>query len=251
MAAGELAAGTIVILAVTVYLSRVLSGRLRFRLEKTGFQVNVAILLARSLWLAIWVAGIGSLLYFYGVSPTPLAALVGVVGLAASLSLQQVLQNLVAGVYLLAERPFRIGDVVAVVGPTGLNHVGKVEDIRMRTTHLRSLDDEMIMVPNSAIFTGIITNRSVGTGHAVHITVVFPRSMDLDSARDGVLSLLRATRSVLTLPSAEFRVSSMSRDTWTAVVTFWVETVEAGSSAVWALGHQFPDADVTAQGGTP
>jgi small conductance mechanosensitive channel len=242
---------TILILAATFIAARFFSTRLRRQLQRTGVTINVAILLARAGWIGIWIAGIGALLYYYGVSPTPLAAFIGVVGLAASLSLQQVLQNLVAGIYLLAEHPFAIGDIVAVVGPTGLNHVGKVEDIQMRTTHLRSLDDETILVPNAAIFSGVITNRSVTGGHAVHTTVIFPRSLDIEEARSGTMGVLGATHPVLRYPAPEFRVTCMSKETWTAVITFWAERLDAASDVIWALGRQFPDAQVNAQDGAP
>lgn len=247
VAVTELVGVTILILAVTFVAARFFSTRLRQQLARTGFQINVAILLGRTFWVGIWVAGIGALLYYYGVSPTPLAALIGVIGLAASLSLQQVLQNLVAGVYLLAEHPFAIGDIVAVVGPTGLNHVGKVEDIQMRTTHLRSLADETILVPNSAIFSGVITNRSVAGGHAVHTTITFPRTFDLAAARIGSLGVLDASRSVLRDPAPEFQVTCVSKDTWTAVITFWAVGLDVASDVIWALGGQFPDAQVNAQ----
>lgn len=242
---------TILILAITFIAARFFSTRLRRQLLRTGITINIAILLGRAGWIGVWIAGIGALLYYYGVSPTPLAAFIGVVGLAASLSLQQVLQNLVAGVYLLAEHPFAIGDVVAVIGPSGLNHVGKVEDIQMRTTHLRSLDDETILVPNAAIFSGVITNRSVIGGHAVHTTVIFPRSIDLEAARAGTLDVLGSTRPVLRDPAPEFRVTCMSHETWTAVVTFWAERLDAASDVIWAIGRQFPDAQVNAQDGAP
>src|SRR5579871_601885 len=113
---GTLAPGVgaaLIVLVVTYVISRVASGRLERALEHTGFQVNVAILLARTLWALLWTAGFLVILRLIGVGYTPLAAIVGVLGLAASLSLQTVLQNLVAGVYLLAERPFGIGDVIA------------------------------------------------------------------------------------------------------------------------------------------
>lgn len=247
----ELIGVTILILAATFIAARFFSTRLRRQLQRTGVTINIAILLGRAGWIGIWVLGIGGLLYYYGVSPTPLAAFIGVVGLAASLSLQQVLQNLVAGIYLLAERPFAIGDIVAVVGPTGLNHVGKVEDIQMRTTHLRSLDDETILVPNASIFSGVITNRSVTGGHAIHTTVIFPRALGLEDARSGTLAVLGSASPVLRYPAPEFRVTCMSKDTWTAVVTFWAERLDAASDVVWALGGQFPDAQVNAQDGAP
>src|SRR5579859_6585160 len=157
------------ILLITVLVSRLSSHRIRGTLEAGGFQVNVAILLARTLWVAVWTVGLLLVFYQLGGGLTPLTAFVGVVGLAASLALQQVLQNLVAGVYLLAERPFNIGDIIAVVGTSGLNHEGTVVDIQMRTTHLHSREGEVILIPNSLIFSGVVTNRTAIGGYATQI----------------------------------------------------------------------------------
>ncbi|MDQ2742463.1 MAG: mechanosensitive ion channel family protein [Chloroflexota bacterium] len=239
----------ILVLVVTFVVSRAISGWLRGRLVAGGFHVNIAILLGRAVWISIWAVGILLILYFLGIGLAPLAAFIGVVGLAAGLSLQQVLQNLVAGVYLLAERPFRIGDVIAVVGPAGLNHVGRVEDIQMRTTHLRSLDDEVILVPNSSIFSGIITNRTVVGGSAVHLTITFPRSAHLQTSREKTLTDVQGTRGVLSQPAPEFRVTCVDKEVWTASLTFWADSLQVETGVLWGIGESFPEATVASAGG--
>lgn len=232
------------IIAITYAGSRIASGRLRGALVRGGFQANVAILLARGLWLTIWIIGFLLVLTQVGTGLTPLTAVVGVLGLAASLSLQQVLQNLVAGIYLLAERPFQLGDFIAVVGPAGVNHEGRVEDIQMRTTQLRNRDNELILVPNSAIFAGVVTNRTEVGGFVRHVTVTFPRQTDVESIKQQLLPLLRTLPSVLPSPQPVLRVDKVGVDTWTACLSIWASNREAESDTVWALSQTFPDARV-------
>lgn len=234
-----------VVLVLTVILSRFATRRLRRGLEAAGYQITVIILLNRILWASMWAVAILLVVVFLGTGFTPLAAFIGVVGLAASLSLQQLLQNLVAGIYLLAERPFEIGDIVSVVGPSGINHEGRVEDIQMRTTHLRGRDDELILVPNSAMFAGVVTNRTAVGGYATEITVTFPRDKDPDFVRGQVAPLLQGLTSVLPSPEPALRVDKAGKDEWTASVLFWAIRQEARSDAVWALAHAFPDATVS------
>jgi small conductance mechanosensitive channel len=244
------AAWSAVVLAVTYVISRLLSGRVRAGLERTGFQVNVAILLSRTLWLTLWIVGVLLVLYQFGIGLTPLTAFVGIMGLAASLALQTVLQNLVAGVYLLAERPFAIGDFISVVGPLGVNHEGRVEDIQMRTTHLRSRDGELILVPNSGIFSGVITNRTATGGFVRHLTVTFPRDTDIDDARARILPILSDLPSILPSPEPRLWVDRVGKDDWTACLSLWAASPGAESTAVWAIAQIFPDAIVN-DGGTP
>lgn len=233
---------SIIVLVVTLFVSVKARGRLQRGLEVAGFQINVAVLLARALAGAVWIIGALSVLYVFGVGLAPLAAVIGVVGLAASLSLQQVLQNLVAGVYLLAERPFQIGDEVALVGPAGLNHQGRVQDIQMRTTHLRNRDDELILVPNSAIFGGVITNRTAVGGFVSKVTVSFPRGTEPEAVREKIVPLLQGLPAVLSSPSPSLYVDKANKDEWTGCVSFWSSTPQATSEVVWAMAGAFPEA---------
>lgn len=238
------AAQAIFIVIVTYVVARLVTRRLRWVLGRGRFQVNSAILLARGVWLALWVVGLFLALSTFGFTFTPLAALVGVIGLALSLSLQSLLQNLVAGVYLLAEHPFTIGDVIAAVGPGSLNHEGRVEDIQMRSTHLRNRDGELILVPNSAIFSAVITNRTVIGGFVQHMLVTFPRDTDPDEVRQRLVALLRDDPVVLAQPPPDLRVEQVATEDWTGSVSVWTNAYTGGEKLVWTIASAFPDATI-------
>lgn len=239
----------VLVLLITYVLSRLARNRFGGWLQHRGLQVNVAILLARLLWIGVWTLGFAGILFVFGVGLTPLAAVIGVVGLAASLALQQVLQNLVAGVYLLAERPFHIGDLIAVVGPAGVNHEGTVEDIQMRTTHLRNRRDELILVPNASIFAGVVTNRTAVGGYVSHVTVTFPRSTDPSAARDHIFPVLSNLPGVLAEPHPQLYVEKAGTGDWTASLLFWISRREAELGAVWEIAKACPEATIDAGDG--
>lgn len=237
--------GLILLIALLVVLTTLLLARLarhRFRgaLERAGMQVNAAILLSRTAAVAVWATGLVLVLYILGIGLAPLAAFVGVVGLAASLSLQSLLQNLVAGVYLLAERPFRINDIVAIVGPNGANHRGKVEDVQMRTTLLRNDNDELVMVPNSIMFTGVVTNITAVGGYIMHVNGTFPRVISPQNVALRVRPLLESVG--MTERAPDVRVQKVESETWSAEISFWVARREDVSGALWSLGTEFPEA---------
>jgi small conductance mechanosensitive channel len=235
---------SIVIIFLALALSRRSADRMRSTLTRGGFQDNIAILLARTLRMAVLILAALAVLYQFGVGLTPLTAFIGIVGLAASLSLQQVLQNLVAGVYLLAERPFALQDTIQVIGPNGVNHEGRVEDIQMRTTHLRSRDDELILVPNAAIFGGVVTNRTAVGGCVNHLTVTFPRDVDPANVRADAFPLLLRLPNVMQAPQPELRVENVGKESWTATLSFWSGATDVTSDIIWQFAHAFPDATV-------
>jgi small-conductance mechanosensitive channel len=105
-------------------------------------------------FLGVLLIGLLMALGAFGIAWTTVVALAGVFGLAASLALQDVLKNFVAGVYLLVERPFRVGEEIKV-----REYVGRVETIDVRTTAIRTADGDLAMVPNAILFAEIILNR--------------------------------------------------------------------------------------------
>jgi small conductance mechanosensitive channel len=237
-------AKALAILVLTFVLSRAVAGRSRTVFARGGVPPAASILLSRVAWSLAWILGIVWTFYAVGRDLTPLAAFIGVVGLALSLSLQSVLQNLVAGVYLLVEQPFAIGDTIQVIGPNGANHEGTVVDIEMRITKLRSRDDELIMMPNSSIFGGVVTNRTAVGGYAAQVSVSFPRSAEPDIVRLRLFPVLTAVPSVLRQPAPLLRVDTVGESNWTGSLVFWSATPEAVSAAVWAVGKQFPEATI-------
>lgn len=90
-----------------------------------------------------------------GIPISSLLAVLGMLGLAVSLSVQGALSNLANGVMLLITRPFRAGHYVAVAGVEGV-----VKEITMLCTKIVTVDNKEIFVPNSEVAGGKIINYS-------------------------------------------------------------------------------------------
>ena len=117
-----------------------------------------ASLLSRATSFAVFALGGTVVLAIVGASWTAIAAVLGAATFGISLALQDVGRSFVNGVYILVERPFRIGDHVRV----GVAE-GRVEDVGLRLTTLRTAAGDRIAVPNTVVFSSIIENWSVGT----------------------------------------------------------------------------------------
>src|SRR5207248_1349489 len=89
-----------------------------------------------------------------GVRITPLLTALGVGGLAVALALQDTLSNLFAGVHLLADRPIRVGDYVKIAETIE----GHVVDVGWRSTRVRMLQNNVVIVPNKRVAESMITN---------------------------------------------------------------------------------------------
>ena len=109
---------------------------------------------SRVTYVGVLIGGVSLALGVSGIHIAALATLMGALGLAVSLSLQDVAKNFVAGLYLLMERPFKRGDQITV-----RTFTGRVEAIDLRTTTLYTDDGQHVIVPNTIIMSEIVLKQ--------------------------------------------------------------------------------------------
>lgn len=146
-----------VILSVTVTLAG-LAGRLVGRTGERqvigGVETGLAQTTAR---VTVLIVGLLVLLSALGIQITPILTALGVGGLAVALALQDTLANLFAGFHLLADKSVRVGDYVKVAD----NAEGFVVDLGWRSTRIRTLGNNVVVLPNQMVAKGTITNYSL------------------------------------------------------------------------------------------
>jgi small conductance mechanosensitive channel len=126
----------------------------------------------------------------FGVNITSFAAILGAAGLAVGLALQGNLGNLASGILLLIFRPFKIGDSVIVAGQAGV-----VDGIDLFTTNLDTPDRRRIIVPNGAIFGGVIENQSHHAIRRMTLSVPVATTAEVERTRETLLSAARRVAS--------------------------------------------------------
>jgi len=167
------AAVVLLILAALYWLARRAARR---ALDRTHAHPNARLLIDRCVQFGfLFFAGTWALSVL-GVPLTGFVAVVGAASLAVSLSLQDVLKNLVAGLIILVERPFTIGEHIDFKTFSGV-----VETIELRTTVLRTPTGQRVVIPNAMIFSDVLVNRSAYGRQLVRLRVTVP----LDAAGAG------------------------------------------------------------------
>lgn len=121
--------------------------------EKNHFDATLARFLASLAKVLVFVAMIVVALGKVGISIAPFIAAIGAVSLTAGLALQGSVSNYAAGVLLIINRPFKVGDTISVAGVYGV-----VEEIKLAYTALRNEDEELITVPNKQMIGDILIN---------------------------------------------------------------------------------------------
>jgi len=149
-------------------IARILRRPVRRRLAARRVPENAKRLVENGVALGVYVAAVTLLLTFWGVTWSTLFTAIGISTLVVALGLQGVLQSLIAGIFILFERPYNVGDHVSF----SVHDVeGTIEEIALRTTVLRTEDGTRVVAPNSFILTQAVLNYSPDRAVLTIITV--------------------------------------------------------------------------------
>lgn len=147
----------LIILSITLTAANVSDNLLNTFTQKSSLPISSTGLANWMSKATILVLGFLIALSVIGISITPLITALGIGGLAVALAFQDTLANLFAGIYLLMEKTIRVGDFIRIEN----GQEGYVEDISWRTTRIRMLTNNMIVIPNSKLSQNIVVNYSM------------------------------------------------------------------------------------------
>ena len=136
------------VFAIIWKIGRIIERRTEQAILRTGAELANARLVSKAVFYLIGLIAFSIFLGFLGIREAAIAVVLGAGALAITLSMQDLLRNVVAGVYVAIERPFKIGSRVKVMDQTGT-----IEDIGVRVTRMKADDGSEIMVPNLVFFT--------------------------------------------------------------------------------------------------
>lgn len=188
------------IVAVGWFISWFARKRLEPLLARRRVGRNGALLIGRLVSIAAVIGTILSILGVLGASWTGLLTFLSAFTVAIGLSLQDVIRNFFSGILLLLDRPFNVGDRVRV-----RDFEGEVQGIDVRTTRIRHTDGMLVLVPNSIVFSEILTNKSHFLTRRLEITITAKMdSMDaLQTRIHDALRDIEGVRKPLPSPSVK------------------------------------------------
>lgn len=181
------------LLALAVYLVWLGAARaLREVISRSHLDLSLAQLLKNTLSVVFVVFGSVSVLSQFGFDVISIVAGLGIVGIAVGFAAQSTLSNFIAGVTLLVERPFRIGDWVKIS-----DQEGKVVKIALRTTWLRTRDNIFAMIPNDKVASSHIINYTAEGPIRIRLSLGIAYKESAAAARAVILPILEAHPQVI------------------------------------------------------
>ncbi len=185
------------------------------------FDPTVAQFLSNLVKYALWVVVLVTVLTQFGVETTSILAALSGVALAIGLALQGTLSNVAAGVMILVQKPFRVGEAINAGQITA-----RVVRIGLFVTELKQFDGLFVMVPNSELWNKPIINYDRHPVRRFELLVGISYDDNMADARRELLALATNNKSVLADPEPQAFVSSLNDSSVSIGLRVWCNTAD-------------------------
>jgi small conductance mechanosensitive channel len=239
------------ILILAWFLAKLFSRLLEKAMGRMSAPALLADFLVRSVRWVVMLIGIIWALTALEVSVAPLLAMVGAAGFIIAFAMQDSLSNFASGLMILFFRPFDMGDFVEAGGVSG-----KVSSMNLVSTTIRTVDNKMMVVPNSRIWSDVITNVTGVTQRRVDMEFGIGYDDDIDKAEKILEEIVNEHPKVLKEPVPTIRLSALADSSvnficrpWSRPDDYWdvywdiTRTVKKRFDAA-GIGIPFPQRDV-------
>lgn len=234
----------LVVFAVGLYLASIVRRLVRRGLERrTDNPQPITLLSQMSYWLVVIIVAAISL-QMVGFNLTAFLAGLGVAGITIGFALQDVSKNFIAGILMLIQQPFEIGEFIEVGG-----YSGTVEAIDLRATQVRTTDGKLVLIPNGEVMISPITNFSQAETRRVAISTGVAYDSDPESVRQASLAAISGIQGLLSEPAPKVLFENFGSTTMDLTLYFWIDTSQtnvanAKDAGLNALKDAFDDAQI-------
>lgn len=210
--------GAIVFLIVGFMLSKFLVKQIVKILRKRKLEEGLISFSSSFLNIALKALILISVMGMVGIEMTSFIALIGAAGLAVGMALQGTLANFAGGVMILLFKPYKVGDFIEAQG-----YSGSVKEILIFNTILNTVDNKIIIVPNSSLSTSSLINYSQQHNRRVEWSFRIAYGADFNNIKEIVTNILNSDDRVLKDPSMFIGIDKMADTSLIIIVRAWTQ----------------------------
>ncbi len=207
-----------VLLIICCIAMKILMRLLRGMLNRSTLSENLRLFFEKTLRFVLYFITVLIVADSLGIPVTSLLAVFSLLGLALSLSLQNLLGNLISGVVLLFNRPFEVGDYIEINGIAGT-----VKRVDLVHTLLNSIDNKLIYIPNSDVLSSTITNYSGENTRRVDVSFFASYDVPVETVQTAIRDCAASISDVLESPAPEIVVSAFKESNVEYTARLWVK----------------------------
>ena len=210
----------LLIFVLSLYFARLISNFLKRLLQKRRAPAGVVQLLGQLALWSIIVAGVITALQQF-VDVTAFLAGLGILGFTVGFALQDIMKNFAAGVILLLQQPFHVGETIGVKG-----FDGTVLAIDLRSTEMKATDGRIVILPNADVLANPIINYSRAHQRRVELSLNLPHASQPDKVRQIILDAIEGVPGFVAEPAPVIVFNSLSDHAMELNVSFWVDVTK-------------------------
>ncbi len=208
---------------------------------------SLQLLLRKICRIGVWTIGIlvACVLAVPGFSLGDIIATLGIGSVAVGFAFQDIFKNFLAGIILLVEEPFRIGDEVEIN-----DYQGKVENISIRTTKIRTYTGEKILLPNSTVFTDAVKVVTAYPSRRTDLAVGVDYNSSLPETAKILEQTIKSVAGVIEDPAPEIDVVNFNDSSIDFIVRYWTgspkkQLRDVQTVAMIAIKKALDDAEIS------
>ncbi len=209
----------LIALMIGLWAIRIFSRITENSLQKARVEVSLQKFIISLIRVGLKILLLISVASMLGIATTSFIAVLGAAGLAVGLALQGSLANFAGGVLILLIKPFKVGDVIEAQG-----YIGKVDQIQIFNTILKTFDNKTVFIPNAVLSNGNITNFSLEATRRVDMTFGVGYNDDIKKARQILTELVNADERILKEPPPSVVVVELAESSVNFAVRVWVKS---------------------------
>lgn len=206
------------------------------------FSRHQTMLIRRSVFYLLFTIFCVTSLQHLGFKLSVLLGAAGVFTVALSFASQTAASNLISGIFLLFERPFKVGDTVEIKGITGI-----VDSIDLLSTKLKTPDNKLVRIPNEEMIKSEITNLSYFSTRRLDILVAVAYESDISKVKSILMSIAEKCEQVLKEPLPNITINNFANAGVEFKFMVWVNTTEVSKTRnvlQEAIKHGFDSAGI-------
>lgn len=210
----------VLLLLICVFCMKILMKTLNKVLERSRLEKSLHSIIRSFLKIALIFITIMLVAGTLGIDTSSLLAILSVAGLAVSLAIQDSLSNLASGIVILVSKPFKVGDYVTAGGFSGT-----VQEIGITHTRLSTVDNQIILIPNSAITSAAITNFSTAENRRLDLVLSASYDAPVETVKEALAEAVDIPQ-VLKDQPIFIRVSKYADSAIEYTVRVWVHNAD-------------------------
>jgi small conductance mechanosensitive channel len=223
----------LVVFVIGLYLAGLTARLVRRAMERRRTDPEAAVLITKiSRWSVILLAAMVALQQV-NFNVTAFLTGLGILGFTVGFALQDVSKNFVAGLLLLIQQPFDVGNAIKVT-----DFAGTVMAIDLRATEIHTFDGQIVLIPNADVFTNPIINYTRAKKRRVEVSVGVAYESDLEEVSRLAVDAIASVPGLLDDPAPIVHYQAFGSSTIDWTIYYWIDTGQTDPFTARDVGMQ-------------